>query len=168
MQVFTYIRMSPTAFPELLLLKNNHEDSTEHQNNTQLAVQLPNSSLIKSSFTASVTQWLSVSSLETCTLQAQKMGIKASSDLSLVKALPVTRTPAKQSNRDVHRRNGSESSRGRMCPESTNWCYSLPLPHWQLDTALEREQDGEAAHFPKCVIALFNLLMDKPGVQLFS
>lgn len=56
----------------------------------------------------------------------------------------------------------------KMCPKSTSWCYSLPLLRWQLDTALEREQDGKAAHFPKCVIALFNPLMDKPEVQLFS
>lgn len=39
MQVFTYIRMSPTAFRELLLLKNDHEDLIEHQNNAQLAAQ---------------------------------------------------------------------------------------------------------------------------------
>lgn len=49
MQVFAYIKMSsPIAFRELLPFKNNHDDSVEQQNNTQLAVQKLSSTFLNS------------------------------------------------------------------------------------------------------------------------
>lgn len=125
MQVLTYIRMSPTAFSELLLLKNNHEDKASDQYTACLPKAvfnlswLPNLSLIKCSLLLAWPSGRESSSLEICTLQAQKTRTESFFRLVTSESTTCNKNSRKQSNRDVHRRNVSESSskQGQNVPQ---------------------------------------------------